>query len=69
MSSDFDEMACLRVEDGYHGIGKVVSLAVCGMERKVNVHQGIARVFHVLSGRRCDFCMAWISCVVLQYAS
>ena len=37
MSSDFDEMACLRVEDGYHGIGKVVSLAVCGMERKVNV--------------------------------
>lgn len=35
----------------YQATGKVVTLAVCGMERKVQEFMKFARVFHVLSGR------------------
>lgn len=45
-------MACFRIEEGYQGTGKVVSLAVCGMERKV-----------ILSLRFCTCvsCAEWVA--------
>lgn len=59
-------MACLRGEEGltlYQGTGKVVNLAVCGMERKVHKFLRFARVFHVLSGSGAIF--IWLECAAV----
>ena len=55
-------MACLFSEEvlnSYQCVGKVVNLAVCGMERKVPSE--FARVFHVLSGR--GYIFIWLECL------